>query len=70
MINNPDSFWYEAAASGVEEIGVPEFDNYINHLYKAFQNPGQSMINGTGYEHATLYLFYSLNSAQNLILTF
>lgn len=57
MINNPDSFWYEAAASGVEEIGVPEFDNYINHLYKAFQNPGQSMINGTGYEHATLYLF-------------
>jgi len=38
-----DTFWMEASATGVEEIGVPEVNDYINYLSYNFNNPGKSM---------------------------
>jgi len=55
-----DTFWMEASATGVEEIGVPEANDYINYLSS---KPGQSMENILEeygeYGYATLYLFLS-----------
>ena len=59
-----NTFWLEASAVGVEEIGAPDVDDYINYLSSNFKNPGKSM---EGTEHgnleeygwAALYLFLS-----------
>lgn len=54
------SFWLEASATGAEEIGAPEVDDYVNYLFNAFNNPGRSMENSTSdqeYGLSTLYLF-------------
>jgi hypothetical protein len=51
------TFWMEASATGVEEIGAPDVDDYINYL--SFK-PGKSMENSSNMEEygwATLYLF-------------
>lgn len=59
-------FWLEASATGVEEIGAPEVDDYIsNYLespdtYNVFNRLGKSMEDvptAEGYSHAVLYLF-------------
>jgi hypothetical protein len=54
------SFWLEASATGVEEIGAPEVNDYIDYLSDVFYNPGKS-INSLEktqeYGYATLYLF-------------
>jgi len=54
------SFWLEASATGVEEIGAPEVNDYIGYLSDVFHNPGES-INSLEkiqeYGYATLYLF-------------
>jgi len=53
-------FWLEASATGVEEIAVPEVDDYIGYISSIFRNPGSSMENskvGDGYGYAVLYLF-------------
>ncbi|MDR2594982.1 MAG: hypothetical protein LBC87_09470 [Fibromonadaceae bacterium] len=57
-----ETFWLEASATGVEEIGVPDADDYINYLQYNFRNPGVSMeiIESNSFEAygwATLYLF-------------
>jgi hypothetical protein len=57
-----NTFWMEASATGVEEIGVPDVDDYINYLSYNFKNPGISMEDiqhGSLEEYgwATLYLF-------------
>jgi len=56
------TFWLEASAVGVEEIGAPEVDDYIDYLSNIFKNPGKSMENLKpidGYGYVTLYLFLS-----------
>jgi len=60
--NYPDyTFWMEASATGVEEIGAPEVNDYIGYLYSP--NPGKSMENLDElideYSYASLYLFLS-----------
>jgi len=55
------SFWAEASATGVEEIGVPEVNDYIDYV-RSYPIPGKSMENlesGYEYAYATLYLFLS-----------
>jgi hypothetical protein len=64
-----DTFWLEASAVGVEEIGAPEVDDYIGYLYNVFQRPGKSIETlyeedtdgryGYAYGYASLYLFLS-----------
>ena len=61
-ITNNTIFWMEASATGVEEIGAPEVNDYIDFLYPIFRNPGKSMDdlscdNGECYAYSTLYLF-------------
>jgi hypothetical protein len=56
------TFWMEASAAGVEEIGVPDANDYINYLSYNFNNPGKSMESikrGSLEEYgwAVLYLF-------------
>jgi hypothetical protein len=54
------TFWMEASATGVEEIGVPNANDYISYLTSNFKNPGKSMESLDGLEEygwATLYLF-------------
>jgi len=58
---NHDTFWMEASAAGVEEIGAPEVNDYIEYL-RYYPNPGKSMENlkdGEEYGYASLYLFLS-----------
>jgi len=59
-----NTFWLEASATGVEEIGAPEVDDYIDYIPSIFKNPGESMqdLDRTSiesYGYATLYLFLS-----------
>jgi hypothetical protein len=57
ILNYPNTFWLEASATGVEEIGAPEVNDYIDYLLR---NPGKSMenlIKNEKYGYATLYLF-------------
>jgi hypothetical protein len=61
-ISENRTFWLEASATGVEEIGAPEVNDYINYLYlpsAVFYNPGISIENSDGdrYDYAILYLF-------------
>ncbi|MDR2732596.1 MAG: hypothetical protein LBB36_05195 [Fibromonadaceae bacterium] len=62
------TFWMEASAAGVEEIGAPDVNDYINYLYyidyrnrisSIFYNQGVSMDNSQilDYSQAVLYLF-------------
>jgi len=56
------TFWMEASATGAEEIGAPEANDYIYYLSYNFNNPGKSMESlkqGSMEEYgwATLYLF-------------
>lgn len=53
-------FWLEASATGVEDIGAPEVNDYISYLSYNFSNLGKSMNNLSDmemYGYATLYLF-------------
>jgi len=57
-ITESNSFWAEASATGVEEIGAPEINDYIGYLQNVFRYPGWSMgSNDKGYGHAVFYLF-------------
>ncbi|MDR1830407.1 MAG: hypothetical protein LBQ76_06525 [Candidatus Fibromonas sp.] len=57
-INDSNSLWAEASATGVEEIGAPEVNDYISYLPNIFRCLGCSMgTNDKGYGHAVLYLF-------------
>jgi hypothetical protein len=55
------SFWMEASAVGVEEVGAPEVNDYISYLPNVFSSPGLSMENPPDaiyvYGYAPLYLF-------------
>ena len=55
-----NTFWMEASATGVEEIGAPNANDYINYLSYNFKNPGKSMESLEHMEEygwAVLYLF-------------
>ncbi len=58
-ISENRTFWLEASAAGVEEIGAPEVNDYINYLPSVFYYPGTSMENNSNgdYGYAVLYLF-------------
>jgi len=61
------TFWLEASATGVEERGAPEVNDYIDYLKSIFHNPGNSMEDlksDEGYGYATLYLFLSSELGQ------
>jgi len=55
------TFWMEASATGVEEIGAPDANDYISYLYyeasSNFNNLGKSLDNVNEYSLAVLYLF-------------
>jgi hypothetical protein len=55
------TFWMEASATGVEEIGAPDVNDYINYLSYHFENPAlmNSIKSGSLEEYgwAALYLF-------------
>jgi hypothetical protein len=56
------TFWLEASATGVEEIGAPEVNDYIQYLPYNFRNPGKSMesierSSLEAYSWVVLYLF-------------
>jgi hypothetical protein len=59
--NGKASFWMEASATAVEDIGAPEVNDYISYLPGVFLSPGTSMENPTNarhvYGYAPLYLF-------------
>jgi hypothetical protein len=60
--NGKASFWMEASAVGVEEIGAPEVNDYISYLENVFHSPiANSMEKPANsmqvYGHAPLYLF-------------
>jgi len=62
LLNYPYTFWLEASAVGVEELGAPEVNDYIDYLSNIFNNPGKSMEELESieeYGYATLYLFLS-----------
>jgi hypothetical protein len=54
------TLWLEASAAGVEEIGAPEVNDYINYLDDNFKNLGKSMeqlSRDEEYGWAAFYLF-------------
>jgi len=54
------TFWMEASATGVEDIGAPNVNDYINYLSSNFRSPGKSMADlehMDEYGWAVLYLF-------------
>jgi hypothetical protein len=59
--NGKASFWVEASAVGVEEIGAPDVNDYISYLENVFNSPGTSMEKPSNsmqvYGHSPLYLF-------------
>jgi hypothetical protein len=54
------TFWLEASATGVEEIGAPDVNDYINYLEYNFRKPGKSMedISSGSYEEYGWVAFY------------
>jgi len=60
-ITENNSSWAEASATGVEEIGAPEVNDYISYLPNVFRNPekpmGSSDSSDGGYGYSVLYLF-------------
>ncbi len=59
------SFWFEASAVGVEEIGAKEVNDYWNYLYDLFDYPGTPLTNlNQDYGAGALYLYlYQQNGA-------
>lgn len=57
------SFWLESSAAGVEDIGAPEVNDYIDYLSIVFRKPGLSMEDAYSrddqsvYAYSTLYLY-------------
>jgi len=65
------TFWMEASATGVEEIGTPDVNDYINYLYESsssFYNLGKSMesMGGDSFEYSWAVLYLFLNSQLGL----
>lgn len=64
-ITNNTLFWAEASATGVEEIALPEINDYILFFSRIFNMPGVSMDSLSNYQnpyqyyygYASLYLF-------------
>jgi len=55
-----ESFWFEASAVGVEEMGAPEVNDYWQYLDAVFRQPGTPVTANRSllpYGQATLYLF-------------
>jgi hypothetical protein len=55
-----DSFWFEASATGVEEIGASDVNDYWQYLDAVFSQPGTPVTANRSllpYGQATLYLF-------------
>jgi len=66
-----NTFWMEASATGVEDIGTPNMNDYINYLYEpssSFNNLGKSMegVGGDSFEYSWAVLYLFLNSQLGL----
>ena len=52
------SFWFEASASGIEEIAAPDVDDYIPHLNSLLYAPGLSLDEiADSYAMGILYIY-------------
>ncbi|SHK43502.1 hypothetical protein [Fibrobacter sp. UWB12] len=61
------SFWFEASATGFEEITNPEIDDYLRYIPKLFANMGHSLSEDTSnYGASTLFLYLYLNVSKEL----
>jgi len=59
-----NTFWFEASATGVEEVGAPDVNDYWQYLDAVYSSPGTPITATTGtlpYGQATLYLFLRAN---------
>lgn len=45
--NDQYHFWWEASATGTEEIGAPEINDYLQYLYPIFNSPRISLFDYT-----------------------
>ena len=54
-LTDKNIFWAEASATGVEEIGAPKVNDYINYLSVGL--PRTIVDSDAGYDWASLYLF-------------
>ena len=61
------SFWFEASATGFEEITNPEIDDYLRYIPALFGNMGQPLSNDVrNYGASTLFLYLYLNVSKDL----
>ena len=66
-INTNFSFWFEASATGFEEITNPEIDDYIRYIPELFNNMGQSLSEDlSNYGASTLFLYLYLHVSKDL----
>ena len=57
------SFWFEASASGIEEVAAPDVDDYISHVGSVLRSPGLPLDNypddyGLGILYIYLYFHF------------
>ena len=61
------SFWFEASATGFEEITNPEIDDYIKYIPELFSNMGYPLSEDTSnYGASTLFLYLYLHVSKDL----
>lgn len=61
------SFWFEASATGFEEITNPEIDDYLRYIPELFSNMGYPLSEDTSnYGASTLFLYLYLNVSKDL----
>ena len=61
------SFWFEASATGFEEITNPEIDDYIRYIPELFGNMGYPLSEDTSnYGASTLFLYLYLHVSKDL----
>ena len=66
-VNLNFSFWFEASATGFEEITNPEIDDYIRYIPALFDSMGKPLSrNAANYGASTLFLYLYLHVSKDL----
>ena len=61
------TFWFEASATGFEEITNPEIDDYLRYIPQLFADMGKPLSEDTSnYGASTLFLYLYLNVSKEL----